>query len=175
MLSGPMDFTPGIFDLGFDGLDAVNRVKTTLAKQLSLYVVLYSPIQMAADLPKNYEAKLPAFQFIRDVPTDWQDSRALAGEVGDYVVFARQGRDSDDWFVGALSDEDARSIEFSTDFLDEDRVYEAQVYRDGKNADWLKNPYDLVIETRKVKRGEMLSFKLAKSGGLAIRFKALTH
>jgi len=175
MLSGPMDFTPGIFDLGFDGLDAVNRVKTTLAKQLSLYVVLYSPIQMAADLPTNYEAKLPAFQFIRDVPTDWQDSRALAGEVGDYVVFARQGRDSDDWFVGALSDEDARAIEFSTDFLDEDRVYEAQIYRDGENADWLKNPYDLVIETRKVKRGAMLSFKLAKSGGLAIRFKALTH
>ncbi len=173
MLSGPMDFTPGIFDLGFNGLDAENRVRTTLAKQLSLYVVLYSPIQMAADLPKNYEARMPAFQFIRDVPTDWQDSRALAGEVGDYVVFARQARDGDDWFVGALTDEEPRAVSFSTDFLEAGRKYEAQIYRDGENADWLSKPYDLVIETQKVQKGETLNFKLASSGGLAIRFKAL--
>lgn len=173
MLAGPMDFTPGIFDLGFNGLDAENRVQTTLAKQLSLYVVLYSPIQMAADLPKNYEARLPAFQFIRDVPTDWQDSRALAGEVGDFVVFARQGRNSDDWFVGALSDEKARKIDFSLDFLSAGRRYEAQIYRDGKKAHWLTNPYDMVIETRVVKHSDRMKFKLASSGGLAIRFKAI--
>ena len=179
MLAGPMDFTPGIFDMGFNGLgDKTNRPQTTLAKQLALYVVLYSPIQMAADLPKNYLAKPEAFQFIQDVPTDWQQSIALAGEVGDYVVFARQAKSSarysgDDWFLGAVSDEQAREVTVKLDFLDANRRYEAQIYRDGDKAEWKNNPYDLVIEQRIVTAKDTVTLKLATSGGTAIRFKAL--
>ncbi len=174
MLAGPMDFTPGIFDLGFNGLgDKSNRPQTTLAKQLALYVVLYSPIQMAADLPRNYLAKMDAFQFIRDVPTDWQESKAIAGEVGDYVVFARQERNGDDWFVGALTDEAARSVTVKLDFLDANKRYQAQIYRDGKNAEWKNNPYEMIIENKEVNAKDVLTLPLATSGGAAIRFKAL--
>ncbi|GHE77992.1 glycoside hydrolase family 97 protein [Thalassotalea profundi] len=174
MLSGPMDFTPGIFDLGFNGLGAkTNRPQTTLAKQLALYVVLYSPIQMAADLPKNYQANLPAFQFIKDVPTDWQQSKAIAGEIGDYVAFARQERDGKDWFLGALTDENARELTFSLDFLDPHTNYQAQIYRDGDKAEWINNPYEMIIENKRVTTNDKLSIKLATSGGVAIRFKAL--
>jgi alpha-glucosidase len=172
MLSGPMDFTPGIFNLTFKGAESPNRVETTLAKQLALYVVLYSPIQMAADLPENYEQRLDAFQFIRDVPTDWEDSRALAGEVGDFVAIARKERDGDDWFLGALTDEEARDLSIPLDFLDEGRAYVAQIYRDGDGAHWKSAPYDLVIEERLFARGETLELSLAAGGGTAIRFKA---
>lgn len=173
MLSGPMDFTPGIFNLAYKGLDAENRVPTTLAKQLALYVVLYSPIQMAADLPKHYEDKLKAFQFIKDVATDWEKSIAVAGEVGDYVVFARQQRDSSDWFLGAITDEQARNIEINLDFLEDNKKYRAHMYRDGKKADWKRNPYEMVVEEKLVGKGERLLLKLATSGGTAIRFEAL--
>lgn len=175
MLSGPMDFTPGIFDLGFNGIgDAtVNRPQTTLAKQLALYVVLYSPIQMAADLPRNYEKRPDALQFIKDVPADWQRSIALDGEVGDFVVTARQQRDSDDWYMGAVTDENARDIEVKLDFLAAGKTYQAQIYRDGKNADWVNKPYEMVIENKKVTSKDKLKIKLATSGGVAIRFKAL--
>lgn len=173
MLAGPMDFTPGIFDMSFNGLDGVNRPQTTLAKQLALYVVLYSPIQMAADLPKNYEANMDAFQFIRDVPTDWQESKAIAGEIGDYVAFARQERDGNDWYLGALTDESSRQLNLSLDFLDPQQSYVAEIYRDGAKADWKTNPYDIVIENRTVKHGDNLKLSLATSGGAAIRFKAL--
>ena len=110
MLSGPMDFTPGIFNLTFQGPDSPQRVQTTLAKQLALYVVLYSPIQMAADLPENYDSAPDAFQFIVDVPTDWEESIALAGEVGDFVAIARKERGGNDWYLGALTDEEARML-----------------------------------------------------------------
>ncbi|KPH58603.1 glycoside hydrolase family 97 protein [Pseudoalteromonas porphyrae] len=179
MLAGPMDFTPGIFDMGFNGLGAeTNRPQTTLAKQLALYVVMYSPIQMAADLPRNYLAKPEAFQFIQDVPTDWQHSIALAGEVGDYIVFARKERKRDgysgnDWYLGAVTDEHARTVDIKLDFLDGDKVFEAQIYRDGKNAEWKNNPYDIRIEQRIVSAKDTISLKLATSGGTAIRFKAL--
>ncbi|NMR27169.1 glycoside hydrolase family 97 protein [Pseudoalteromonas sp. NEC-BIFX-2020_015] len=179
MLAGPMDFTPGIFDMGFNGLGAkTNRPQTTLAKQLALYVVMYSPIQMAADLPRNYLAKPEAFQFIQDVPTDWQHSIALAGEVGDYIVFARKERKRDgysgnDWYLGAVTDEHARTVDIKLDFLDGDKVFEAQIYRDGKNAEWKNNPYDIKIEQRIVSAKDTISLKLATSGGTAIRFKAL--
>ena len=173
MLSGPMDFTPGIFNLAFEGLDAENRVKTTLAKQLALYVVLYSPIQMAADLPEHYLQNLAPFQFIQDVPTDWHRSIALAGEVGEYTVFARQQRDHRDWFLGAITDEQAREIDVDLSFLEEGHTYEAQIYQDGKDADWLTNPYALDIVKKQVKKGQTLKLKLATSGGVAIRFKAL--
>ncbi len=172
MLSGPMDFTPGIFNLGFAGLDAENRVKTTLAKQLALYVVLYSPIQMAADLPEHYLQNLAPFQFIQDVATDWQESIAIAGEVGEYTVYARQQRDHDDWYLGAITDENAREIIIDLSFLAEGKTYEAQIYQDGKKADWLTNPYALDIIKKEVQKGQSLSLKLASSGGTAIRFKA---
>ena len=179
MLAGPMDFTPGIFDMSFNGLGGdTNRPQTTLAKQLALYVVMYSPIQMAADLPRNYLAKPDAFKFIQDVPTDWQQSIALAGEVGDYVVFARKERKRDnysgnDWFLGAVTDEQARSIEIKLDFLEQGKKFEAQIYRDGDKAQWKNNPYDLKIEKRIVTAADKLTLKLATSGGTAIRFKAL--
>ena len=179
MLAGPMDFTPGIFDMSFNGLGGdTNRPQTTLAKQLALYVVMYSPIQMAADLPRNYLAKPDAFQFIQDVPTDWQQSIALDGEVGDFIVFARKERKRDnysgnDWYLGAVTDENARTIEIKLDFLDKDKQFEAQIYQDGKNAEWKNNPYDLSIEKRTVTANDKLTLKLATSGGTAIRFKAL--
>lgn len=180
MLSGPMDFTPGIFDLEPNKRAPVredmprgritDRVQTTLAKQLALYVVIYSPIQMAADLPENYEARPDAFQFIRDVPVDWAESRAIAGEIGDYVAIARKDRAGDDWYLGALTDENARDVEISLSFLDEDAVYVAEIYRDGADADWRDNPYDIVIETRNVGAGDTLTLPLATSGGAAVRF-----
>ena len=174
MLSGPMDFTPGIFNLGFNGLGAnSNRPQTTLAKQLALYVVLYSPIQMAADLPKNYNANLAAFQFIKDVPTDWERSQAIAGEIGDYVAFARQERGGKDWYLGALTDEKARKLTFNLLFLAPNTRYQAQIYRDGDNAEWINNPYDMIIENKEVANSDSLSITLATSGGVAIRFKAL--
>lgn len=174
LLAGPMDFTPGIFNLSFNGLGKEsNRPQTTLAKQLALYVVLYSPIQMAADLPRNYLANLAAFQFIVDVPTDWQKSQAIAGEVGDFVVFARQERDGDDWYLGGLTDEKARDFTIKLDFLAEGKDYQAQIYRDGDNAEWKNNPYEMIIEQKIVTVKDTLSLALATSGGVAIRFKAL--
>lgn len=173
MLSGPMDFTPGIFDLAPKGMDAVSRVETTLAKQLALYVVIYSPLQMAADLPENYEARPAAFQFIKDVPADWEQSIALDGEPGDFIVTARQERGGLDWYLGAATDEHARQVSVALDFLEPGALYEAQIYRDGPGADWRSNPYPLTIETRRVGRGERLDLPLAPGGGAAVRFKRL--
>ncbi len=171
MLSGPMDFTPGIFDLTFNGDDDPNRVSTTLAKQLALYVVLYSPIQMAADLPENYGRFPDMFQFIVDVPTDWEESMAIAGDVGDYVVFARQERGSEDWYLGAITNEHVRDLEIPLAFLAEDRSYTATIYRDGDDAHWKDNPYDYVIEERTLDHAQSLELRLAAGGGAAIRFQ----
>ncbi|MGX9460211.1 glycoside hydrolase family 97 protein [Shewanella sp. A14] len=173
MLAGPMDFTPGIFNLAPEGLDAVNRVKTTLTKQLALYVVLYSPIQMAADLPRNYVQRLDAFQFIQDVPTDWSESIALTGEIGDYVAFARKQRGAEDWYLGALTDENSRKLTLKLNFLTPGKHYQATIYRDGDKADWQTSPYDYVIESKNVTAKDTLNLSLAASGGTAIRFKAL--
>jgi len=170
-LSGPMDFTPGIFNLMHQGPDSELRVPSTLMQQLALYVVFYSPIQMAADLPENYEARPDAFQFVRDVPTDWEESVALAGEVGDFVVWARKQRGGDDWYLGAITDEQARQIEVPLRFLEADRRFVATIYRDGDNADWKTNPYDYVIERRNVSNGDTLELHLAAGGGTAIRFQ----
>jgi len=172
LLAGPMDFTPGIFDLTFQGPESSQRVQTTLAKQLALYVVIYSPIQMAADLPENYESRPEAFQFIVDVPTDWEESIAVAGEVGDYVVFARQGRGGGDWFLGAVTDESGRQLEIPLEFLEPGTVYRAQIYRDGPDAHWKSNPYSIVVEERSFTRGDVLELPLAPGGGAAIRFMA---
>ncbi len=169
LLGGPMDFTPGIFDLTFQGEESPQRVQSTLMKQLALYVTLYSPIQMAADLPENYGLHPDAFQFIRDVPADWERSIALAGEVGDFVVYARQERGGEDWYVGAVTNEDARTVAVDFDFLTAGRGYTATIYRDGDDANWRSNPYDYVVETLRVDQNTQYELKLAAGGGAAIR------
>lgn len=173
MLSGPMDFTPGTFDLLFEGMQGDNRVSTTLAKQLALYVVLYSPIQMASDLPENYEKHLDAFQFIRDVPTDWSESLALDGEIGDFVITARKDRASEDWFMGGLTADNAREVVQSLSFLTEGVTYEAQIYRDGEGGNWDTNPYAFATEKKTVTKDDSLSLTMVSGGGFAVRFKAL--
>ena len=172
MLSGPADYTPGIFNLMPNGPDNENRVQTTLAKQLALYVTLYSPLQMAADLPENYEANPEPFQFIRDVPADWENSIALMGEVGDYLVQARQERGSRDWYIGAVTDEEARTLTVPLGFLDAGTTYRAEIYRDGDDADWETNPYPVTIETRAVTARDELVLPLARGGGAAVRLVA---
>ncbi len=166
MLSGPMDFTPGVLSLtGAGG----RRILSTEAKQLALYVTIYSPIQMAADLPENYEKHLKAFQFIKDVPVDWAETRVLNGEVGDYVTIARKDRRSDDWYLGSITDENPRALRVSLDFLEEGRRYYATIYRDGKNAGFDADGHSLEIETRPVSRHDFLQVNLAPGGGQAIR------
>jgi alpha-glucosidase len=133
--------------------------------------VLYSPVQMAADLPENYAKQPAAFQFIKDVPTDWDESVGVAGEIGDYVAIARRQRGSPDWFLGALTDENARSLRLPLDFLDPKARYVAEIYRDGPLADWKTRPHELVVEKRNVTAADTLELALASSGGAAIRFK----
>ena len=179
MLSGPMDFTPGIFDLMPNERPPVredmprgspeSRVETTLAKQLALFVVIHSPLQMAADLPENYEARPDAFQFIRDVPADWGRTVALAGEVGEFVVIARRERGTGDWYVGAITDEQPRQVDVDLSFLDRDGRYNAEIYADGADAHWESNPYSVSIEKRPVTAADRLALQLAAGGGAAIR------
>jgi hypothetical protein len=138
MLSGPIDFTPGIFDIKFNKYKKDNQVNTTLAHQLALYVVIYSPIQMAADLPENYEGH-PAFQFIRDVGVNWDETKVLDGEIGEFVTIARKERETGNWFVGSVTDENAREITIPLSFLDEGKTYRATIYKDGADAHWDMN------------------------------------
>jgi alpha-glucosidase len=173
LLAGPMDFTPGIFDITFGKTNINERVQSTLATQLAEYVIIYSPVHMAADLPENYEKRPDAFQFIKDVPTDWETSRTLQGAIGDFVVVARQQRGGRDWYLGATTDENARKLDIPLDFLAAGKRYEAQIYRDAPDADYLDNPTALVIEKRTVTSQDRLEAALARGGGLAVRFKAL--
>ncbi len=168
MLSGPMDFTPGIFDLMPRGEDAESRVQTTLVRQLAAYVVLYSPVQMAADLPENYEKHPEAFEFIKLVPADWEQSIALAGDVGDFAVIARQARDeSGRWFVGAVTDEASRSPAVALDFLAPDQAYHLAFWADGSDAHWRDNPYAMEFGKKLVRRGDTLQLFMAPGGGYA--------
>ena len=167
MLSGPMDFTPGILSLKGKG---DTQILSTLAKQLALYVVLYSPIQMAADLPENYLANPQPFQFIKDVAVDWDDTRVLAAEVGDYAVVARKQRGAPTWFVGAVGDEQERRVDVALNFLDPGRRYRAEIYRDSDDADYRTNPRGIVIEQRNVTAADHLAFRIAPGGGAAVRF-----
>lgn len=175
LIGGPMDYTPGIFQIKM-GVYSKERerfqVHTTLAKQLALYVVLYSPLQMAADLPENYERFPDAFQFIKDVPVDWKDTKVLFAEPGDYIVTARKDKNSDNWFIGAITDENAREFIIKLDFLDHGK-YEAIIYRDAENAHYDKNPMAYKIEKKKVDRKTNLKIKLAEGGGCAIMLKKL--
>ncbi|MEL7120366.1 MAG: glycoside hydrolase family 97 protein, partial [Bacteroidota bacterium] len=172
MLGGPIDFTPGIFDIKFEDWKPDNQVNTTLAKQLALYVTLYSPVQMAADLPENYEGN-PAFQFIEDVAVDWDTSIVLNGEVGDYVSIVRKEKDGNNWFLGSITDEDARELPIDLSFLEAGKKYEAIVYADGENAHWDDNPLDISITKMEVDSNTKMTLKLAAGGGTAISFRAL--
>lgn len=171
-LAGPFDFTPGIFDLLYPEARPRNRVNTTLAKQLALYVIIYSPLQMAADLPENYVDQ-PAFQFIRDVPCDWAETRVIEGAIGDHVTMARRDRHSACWYLGSITDEQARHFSVPLDFLDEGRTYRAEVYADGPGAHWEENPYPLTIASREVNRDTVLEIRLAAGGGQAVRLVPL--
>lgn len=170
MLSGPLDYTPGIFQLEYDGRYPDNRVRTTLAKQLALYVVLYSPLQMAADLIENYESH-PAFQFIEDVPVDWEETLVLNGEIGDYITIARKDRHSDDWYVGSITDEAGRIFEINLSFLERGVDYVAEIYADGPDADWESNPQSYEIRQEAVNWKSTLMIELAPGGGQAIRIR----
>ena len=175
LLDGPMDFTPGIFDIlrtktGPARTNEDARVRTTIAKQLALYVVIYSPLQMAADLPENY-ANQPAFQFIKDVAVDWDTTRVIDGKIGDYVVVARKQRNSPQWFLGAITDEEARTFTVPLTFLDRGKSYTADIYADGPGANWLTNPTVVAISHRTVTRATVLRIALAPGGGQAIRIR----
>jgi alpha-glucosidase len=167
MLAGPMDYTPGVVSLmGKDG----QRIPSTLAKQLGLYVVLYSPLQMAADLPEHYAAQPEAFRFIKQVPVDWAESITLAGEPGDYAVTARLDRHSDNWFLGAAGGIEPREIDVPLAFLTPGKRYTAEIWRDGAKADWKTAPFDMVVEKRSVTSADRLALRLAAGGGAAVRF-----
>ena len=168
MLAGPMDYTPGVLSLtGKNG----QEIGSTLARQLALYVGIYSPIQMAADLPEHYAEHPDAFRFIRDVAVDWDESRVLAGEVGEYVAIARRQRGGAEWFVGAMNDRNPRTLALPLDFLDAGKRYRAEIYRDGEGADWHGDArFRFVREERTVTRGDALSLWLAGGGGAAVRF-----
>jgi len=172
LLAGPMDFTPGIFGLTYEKYGITNkRVNTTLAKQLALYVVIYSPVQMAADLVENYKNQ-PAFQFIKEVPVDWEKSIALEGDPGEFISIARKDRHSSDWFLGSISNETAREVSIPLSFLEAGKKYLAVSYQDGQNADWKTNPYSIKISEKEVTSEDKLTAWLAASGGLAIHFIA---
>jgi alpha-glucosidase len=171
MLSGPFDFTPGVFAM--DPTQPGCRVKSTLAKQLALYVVLYSPLQMAADRIENYEANPRPFQFIKDVPADWAETVVVNGEIGDYVTFARKDRRSEDWYLGSITDEEGRVLSVPLGFLTPQRRYRAQIYRDGGTAHWKTAPMEILIEEKEVTSADTLTLRLAAGGGQAIRFVPL--
>jgi alpha-glucosidase len=167
-LAGPMDFTPGTFNFNNPVLPQT-RVRTTLAKQLALYVVLYSPLQMASDLPENY-CDQKAFDFIRMVPVDWEETRIPDARIGDYVITARKDRNSGDWYVGAITDENERELTLDLSFLLPDKTYLAQIFKDGDHANWESNPTDISITETNVNSSQQLRLKLAPGGGQAIRF-----
>lgn len=174
-IGGPMDYTPGIFEQDIKKLNPDNHswVNTTIARQLALYVTMYSPLQMAADLPENYLRFMDAFQFIKDVAVDWDDSRVLEAEPGDYVTYARKAKGRDDWFVGCTVDENGHTSEISLDFLDANRKYEAIIYKDAKDAHYRNNPQAYKIEKKRVSSKTKLKIQCAPGGGYAISFRPL--
>lgn len=172
-MGGPMDYTPGIFQTRLDYYFPGDKryVKTTLAKQLALYVVMYSPLQMAADLPENYAKHMDAFQFIKDVAVDWDDTKILSAEPGDYIHTARKAKGKDEWYVGGITDENARTYTVKFDFLPKGKKYEATLYADGPDADYINNPQSYKITKMTVSSTTKLPVKLARSGGYAISIK----
>ena len=175
LLGGPMDYTPGIFEIKMSYYDKskTEQVHTTLAKQLALYVTMYSPLQMAADLPENYEKYPDAFQFIKDVAVDWDDSKYLEAEPGDYLTVARKTKGKETWFLGAITDENARISEIKMDFLTKGKKYKAIIYEDANDADWKNNPIAYKIRTIEVTSKSKINLNLAPGGGTAISFEPI--
>ena len=176
LIGGPMDYTPGIFDiyLNFMNYDNHGQIHSTLAKQLALYVTLYSPLQMAADLPENYESHVDAFQFIKDVAVDWDESKYLEAEPGDYITVARKAKGTENWFVGGITDEHARTSAFVLDFLEPGRQYVATLYADAEDADFEKNATAYRIRKGIVTNKSKMNVKLARSGGFALSLTEAT-
>ncbi|MEO1023635.1 MAG: glycoside hydrolase family 97 protein, partial [Bacteroidota bacterium] len=173
LLGGPMDYTPGVFDLLLNDKPENpnnNRVQSTIAKELALYIVLYSPMQMVADLPKNLEANPVALDFVKDVPVDWDETRVPRAEVGEYIVTVRKDRNSSDWYLGAITNENARSFDLKMDFLEPGKNYTAYIYSDGAGADWETRPYLMMKYNQTVTAGMDLRINLAPGGGMAVRF-----
>ena len=177
MIGGPMDYTPGIFEMDCSKANPSNnsRVRSTLARQLGLYLVLYSPLQMAADMIENYEPHMDAFQFIKDVPVDWQQSVYLEAEPGEYVTIARKDKHSENWFVGSSVGEEGHLSVIGLDFLTPGQKYEATIYADGKDASWDKNPQSYAITRKKVTNRSTLKIQSASGGGFAISLKAINN
>ena len=175
LIGGPMDYTPGLFHLSLNQFDTtrIQKVRSTLAKQLALYVTIYSPLQMASDLPENYEQHLDAFQFIKDVAVNWDDTKIISAEPGEYLTIARKAKGKDAWFIGSITNENARNISFGLDFLDPDKTYEAIVYRDADTADFEKNPEAYIIEKRLVTRVSNMTYRLQRGGGCAVSLKKI--
>ncbi|MBS1796338.1 MAG: glycoside hydrolase family 97 protein [Acidobacteria bacterium] len=173
LMGGPMDYTPGIFEIKMSYYDPkkTEQVHTTLAKQLALYVTMFSPLQMAADLPENYEKRMDAFQFIRDVAVDWDETRILEAEPGDYLTIARKAKNKDAWFIGAITDENAREASAALDFLPAGKTYVATVYGDAPDADWQKNPMAYKIQSHLVDNKTALKLALAPGGGAAVSLR----
>ncbi|MBP3670323.1 MAG: glycoside hydrolase family 97 protein [Bacteroides sp.] len=172
-IGGPMDYTPGIFETDCSKVNPENtsRVRSTLVRQLALYVTMYSPLQMAADLPENYERFMDAFQFIKDVAIDWDESKYLEAEPGDYVTIARRAKGTNDWYVGCTADENGHQTKLALDFLEPGKKYEATIYADAKDASWDKNPQAYTITKKKVTNKTKLNLKAASGGGFAISIK----
>ncbi len=175
-MGGPMDYTPGIFKLrNYVGYAPTRQMHTTLAKQLALYVTIYSPLQMAADLPENYEAHMDAFQFIKDVPVDWDNTKIIEAEPGEYITIAREEKGAPNWFVGAITNENSRTGNVPLSFLDNGKKYVATIYSDAANADWKTNPEAYIIQQFIVYSNTTLKLILAPGGGAAVSIKPATE
>jgi hypothetical protein len=175
LLGGPMDYTPGIFEIKMSAYNSTKKeqLHTTLAKQLALYVTMYSPLQMAADLPENYEKYADAFQFIKDVALDWQESKYLEAEPGDFITVVRKTKGKETWFLGSITDENGRKTEIKCDFLTNGKKYKATIYEDGKDASWDVNPKSYAIKTIQVTNKSKIKLHLAPGGGTAISFEPI--
>ena len=173
LIGGPMDYTPGIFETDCSKMDPNNtsRVRSTLARQLALYVTMYSPLQMAADIPENYERFMDAFQFIKDVPVDWDETIYLEAEPGDYITIARRGKGTNDWYVGCTADENGHDTQLNLDFLQPGKQYIATVYADAKDASWDKNPQAYTITQGIVTNRSKLDLHAGSGGGFAVSIK----
>lgn len=173
LIGGPMDYTPGIFQTKISAYNPENNsfVHTTLAKQLALYVTMYSPLQMAADLPETYEKFADAFQFIKDVAVDWDESYALEAEPGDYITLARKAKGKNEWYIGSITDENARVATVTFGYLPKGKTFEATIYADGKDASFDKNPQSYSIRKMKVNSKTVLKQQVAPGGGFAISVK----
>ena len=175
LIGGPMDYTPGIFEMDCSKMNPTNtsHVRSTLCRQLGLYVVLYSPLQMAADIIENYKSRMDAFQFIKDVPVEWQKSLYLEAMPGDYVTIARQDKNSNDWYIGSSVDENGHRSVLKLDFLTPGKKYEATIYQDAKGISWDNNPSTYEIRKQKVTSKSVLKLQSASGGGFAISVKEI--